>query len=279
MCTTLRCAVVVASVFLVLACLAAAVGLWLWRGGASSDPLELKVLHFVHAGVTYGYIATARHSYVQREIGGMLEALHRICERHGLGYWAAGGTLIGAARHQDWVPWDGDVDVCMLHEDYLVFLQQVRELPSHCFSQNAISDAYYSQPNIQKIRHKWIRYENDPALWHHGVMVDIFLFSDIAGDGILHHVDVHGKAVKVKGKEMAGMEKGTGDMFPLGALRFGKLNIKVARNYCDYLVEVFGACPPVIPASLSSRFMHEGQYRYDVPDIWRTQMYPLLYAS
>lgn len=54
----------------------------------------------------------------------MLEAwqeIDRICRKYRINYWAYAGTLLGAARHRGFVPWDTDMDLCMLRPEYNIF--------------------------------------------------------------------------------------------------------------------------------------------------------------
>ena len=60
-------------------------------------------------------------SLLRRQQERMLEILceiDRICKKHGIRYWLSSGTLIGAARHGGFIPWDDDLDIEMMREDY-----------------------------------------------------------------------------------------------------------------------------------------------------------------
>ena len=60
---------------------------------------------------------------VQRANLKLLTAFNDICKSYNLEYWIDFGTLLGAVRHKGFIPWDDDIDVGMMREDYEKFIK------------------------------------------------------------------------------------------------------------------------------------------------------------
>lgn len=70
----------------------------------------------------------SRHTLTSAEMReiqlGILDAIHTFCQERGLRYSLGGGTLLGAVRHQGYIPWDDDIDIMLPRPDYERLLKE-----------------------------------------------------------------------------------------------------------------------------------------------------------
>lgn len=60
----------------------------------------------------------------------VLFEIDKVCKKYGIRWHIDCGSLLGAVRHRGYVPWDDDMDICMLREDFMKFFAVARdELP------------------------------------------------------------------------------------------------------------------------------------------------------
>ena len=117
----------------------------------------------------------------------LLVELDRVCRKHGIRYLMDGGTMIGAVRHKGFIPWDDDIDVAMLREDYEKFKTVTWDLnPELCFFQDHTTDANYrwGYGKLRKKGTSFVRKGQEHIKCQDGVFIDIFPFDDIPANRI-----------------------------------------------------------------------------------------------
>ena len=106
----------------------------------------------------------------------LVHQLDEVCKKHDLRYFAGAGTLLGAVRHQGFIPWDDDMDFYMLRPDYDKLVSLSSEFSFPYFLQNA-----YTDPNLMRTSSR-LRNSNTSFFteWdqeydvNKGIFIDIF---------------------------------------------------------------------------------------------------------
>lgn len=94
----------------------------------------------------------------QTEMFNILSEIDRICRKHQIKYWLEFGTLLGAIRHNGFIPWDDDCDIGMMRSDFIRFKNVIsKELSSNFFFQTRQTDEKYWR-KIVKIRSNKIKW-------------------------------------------------------------------------------------------------------------------------
>ena len=107
----------------------------------------------------------------------MVKVLDSICKKYDIPYFLYGGTLLGAIRHNGFIPWDDDLDVAMLRNDYKRLLKVLPdELPEHIVLQTNDTDKNYFF-FVGKLRDKRSFLDEggfDSVFKERGIFIDIF---------------------------------------------------------------------------------------------------------
>lgn len=124
--------------------------------------------------------------------------IKRICEKHGIRYFLDAGSMLGAVRHQGFIPWDDDMDIGMLDKDYREFL---RVAPGELGEAYFLDNYERNQDNalvFSKVRLKGTRYienKGNPNAVHSEIFVDIFPYYFISDNELVRRLEGMAMAV------------------------------------------------------------------------------------
>ena len=123
-----------------------------------------------------GFFVTEKRKRMFAVLLDMLLEFDLVCKKNELSYFLCGGSLLGAIRHDGFIPWDDDIDIEMPRSDYEKLLMLENEFQFPYFLENPHTDKYYAYSHSRLIN------ENTTALnpvfafqpIHHGIWISIF---------------------------------------------------------------------------------------------------------
>ena len=196
----------------------------------------------------------------------ILVVFDKICKKHDIPYSLIDGTLLGAVRHEGFIPWDDDIDVGMLREDYdRLDAILASELPEGYVYQTHVTEPESVQA-FAKIRSDRLLLVQDIVKdrdIHHGVWLDIFPFEYVPEDKELQRKQVeairqYNKKLKmlnyiIFNEDDSLIKKIAKAPFVLYTKLFGK-NDKLSHHYIvkrDQLIQQYNNQPSSLVANLS----------------------------
>ena len=196
--------------------------------------------------------ANSRMRQAQLVMVRMLRIFHLIAAKHNIRYWLSSGTLLGAARHKGFIPWDHDVDIEMPMQDYVKFYTIGSEdFPNDIFVQNSKTDSdlgmaakkaakrnpktFSTHPKVGVYKRPWNGRLRDKGScygycrlynckWHDGLMMDLFV-----------------------------TQREIEDVFPLKEMEFEGFIFPVPKNWSEILQQDYGEDVLKMPSKRSAR--------------------------
>ena len=130
----------------------------------------------------------------------LLAQIKSICRRHNLKYFAAAGTLLGAARHKGFIPWDDDIDLFMLWDDYKRLCEIAPSEINYPYFFQCHNTDLYAVPDKARLRRSdttgctlWEYNNVYDGSCNRGIFIDIFpLFNlpDLEDEMILYKKEI-----------------------------------------------------------------------------------------
>ena len=160
----------------------------------------------------------------------ILKEVHRICEENNIKYFLSDGTLIGAVRHNGFIPWDDDLDIGMLREEYEKFCKIAPEkLGEEFVLQTTETDPGYGL-QFGKVMLKgtvWLEHHAKKTNRNFsGIYIDIFPYDKIP-------------KLKAKQKKLYKKYKFINALIAI-KLKYSSLrNISTLLKKCYYIIKVF----------------------------------------
>lgn len=112
----------------------------------------------------------------------ILKAVAEYCEGNEIKYWIDCGTLLGAVRHKGYIPWDDDIDIGMLREDYDKFIYSFNSSNERYKVYSIENNPNFYFPHAKVLDTDTVLYEPDENGLKLNINIDIFIYDNAPDD-------------------------------------------------------------------------------------------------
>ena len=157
---------------------------------------------FLNEEVRSGYRVSHETKKVWAVELDLLAEFQRVCQKHNIKYIASGGTMLGAVRHKGFIPWDDDIDLMLMREEYDKLCEIApSEFKHPYFFQTSKTDLGYFK-GFARLRNSEttaiFAYERDSKFRiNQGIFIDIFPMDNVVDDKELLEIQYNNVAVRV----------------------------------------------------------------------------------
>lgn len=189
-----------------------------------------------------------------------------ICEKYNIQWYAAYGTLLGAIRHEGFVPWDDDMDIWVLREGYNKLMEVLpHELPEGYLVQSCFSEDGYDQFHTCVNNGRGVSIHPEWLEEYHGcpfsVAVDIFPLDYLPrNEG---EAAVQKKLIEVVGRGAALADGILDDRYNEEELKSAFYELMEAKEYIEDLCGY----------QFNMQNIEEGNWRMVASDFWKCGNY------
>lgn len=129
------------------------------------------------------YISEKELKQIQSVQQELIQEVAKICRKCGIHFTMVGGTMLGAIRHKDYIPWDDDADIGFLRAEYEKFREACKTELNH--------EKYYMQDLRDTIGYRWgygklrrkgtefIRLNQEFMPYEQGISIDLMPFDNV----------------------------------------------------------------------------------------------------
>ena len=146
---------------------------------------------FLAPEIRAGFEVTAKRKRVWAVQIDLYLQFAQICSKHGIRFQVFAGTLLGAIRHNGYIPWDDDFDVAMTRDEYIKFTCVAqKELSYPYFLQTALTDRkyFFGYARMRNSETTGVISTYSSINYNNGIYLDIFVLDGRAETAVQNFV-------------------------------------------------------------------------------------------